>query len=229
MYALSITIAFLSAWILKKFVLKGENSFFVMELPPYHIPTLKGILLKMWERGFSYIKKATGILLLISIVMWFGLTFPKVAKTNIINEETFATQKLEKSFIGKLGNFIEPVIKPIGFGWKEGVALIAGIAAKEVVVSTLGTLYSLGDVDPENAQPLKDALQKDKNWNPLKAIVFLIFCLIYLPCFVAMSVFYKESGSSIKWTSFLIFWTTIMAWGASFIVYRIGLFLGFGG
>jgi ferrous iron transport protein B len=229
MYALSITIAFLSAWILKKFVLKGENSFFVMELPPYHIPTLKGILLKMWERGFSYIKKATGILLLISIVMWFGLTFPKVAKTNIINEETFATQKLEKSFIGKLGNFIEPVIKPIGFGWKEGVALIAGIAAKEVVVSTLGTLYSLGDVDPENAQPLKDALQKDKNWNPLKAIVFLIFCLIYLPCFVAMSVFYKESGSSIKWTSFLIFWTTIMAWGASFIVYRIGLLLGFGG
>jgi ferrous iron transport protein B len=102
---------------------------------------------------------------------------------------------------------------------------MAGVAAKEVVVSTLGTIYSLGEVG-EDTEPLKESLQKDPSWSPLKALAFLMFSLIYLPCFVAMAVFYRESGSSWKWTSFLVFWTTVMAWCAAFIVYQGGKILG---
>jgi ferrous iron transport protein B len=228
MYVLSITIAFGSAWILKRFVFKGETSHFVMELPPYRIPTLKGLLLKMWERGWMYIRKAGTIIVLISILIWAGFTFPQVDGQEKVGQETAASVQMEQSFAGKFGKFIEPAVKPIGMDWRGGVALTAGIAAKEVVVSTLGTIYSLGEVDLEEAGSLKEALNRDKFWNPLRALSFLIFSLIYLPCFVAMAVFYRESGSSLKWTLFLIFWTTVMAWGASFIVYQGGKVLGFG-
>jgi ferrous iron transport protein B len=229
MYALSVAIAFASAWVLKKTVFKGETSHFVMELPPYRIPTIQGLLLKMWERGWLYIKKAGTIILLISIIIWAGFTFPQMEPKEELSEEVAASAQMEQSFAGKIGKFIEPAVKPLGMDWRGGVALMAGIAAKEVVVSTIGTIYSLGEVDPEESESLKETLQKDPSWNPLKAFAFLIFCLIYLPCFVAMAVFYRESGSSLKWTLFLIFWTTVMAWVAAFLVYQGGRLLGFGG
>jgi len=229
MYALSVAIAFGSAWVLKKTVFKGETSHFVMELPPYRIPTIQGLLLKMWERGWLYIKKAGTIILLISIIIWAGFTFPEMELKEGMNEEVVASAQMEQSYAGRIGKFVEPVVSPLGMDWRGGVALIAGVAAKEVVVSTMGTIYSLGEVDPEEAEPLKEALQNDSSWNPLKAFTFLMFCLIYLPCFVAMAVFYRESGPSLKWTFFLVFWTTVMAWLASFIVYQGGRLLGFGG
>jgi ferrous iron transport protein B len=229
MYALSVAIAFGSAWVLKKTVFKGETSHFVMELPPYRIPTIQGLLLKMWERGWLYIKKAGTIILLISIIIWAGFTFPEMELKEGMNEEVAASAQMEQSYAGRIGKFVEPVVSPLGMDWRGGVALIAGVAAKEVVVSTMGTIYSLGEVDPEEAEPLKEALQNDSSWNPLKAFTFLMFCLIYLPCFVAMAVFYRESGPSLKWTFFLVFWTTVMAWLASFIVYQGGRLLGFGG
>jgi ferrous iron transport protein B len=228
MYMLSVVVAFSSAWILKRFVFKGETSHFVMELPPYRIPTIKGLLLKMWERGWMYIKKAGTIIVLISIIIWAGFTFPQMDRQENINEETAASVQMEQSFAGRAGKFIEPAVKPIGMDWRGGVALMAGVAAKEVVVSTFGTIYSLGEVDAEEAGSLKEALNKDNFWNPLKALSFLIFSLIYLPCFVAVAVFYRESGSSLKWTLFLIFWTTVIAWSAAFIVYQGGRLLGFG-
>jgi ferrous iron transport protein B len=229
MYALSVAIAFSSAWILKKTVFKGETSHFVMELPPYRIPTIQGLLLKMWERGWLYIKKAGTIILLISIIIWAGFTFPEMEPKEGMSEEAAASAQMEQSYAGRIGKFVEPAVRPLGMDWRGGVALMAGVAAKEVVVSTMGTIYSLGEVDPEEAEPLKEALQNDSSWSPLKAFVFLVFCLIYLPCFVAMAVFYRESGPSAKWTAFLIFWTTVMAWVASFIVYQGGRLLGFGG
>ncbi len=228
MYALSVIIAFGSAWVLKKSVLKTETSHFVMELPPYRVPTIQGLLLKMWERGWLYIKKAGTIILLISIIIWAGFTFPQLEPAKGINEETAASAQMEQSFAGRVGKFVEPVVKPLGMDWRGGVALMAGVVAKEVVVSTMGTIYSLGEVDPEETESLKEALQKDPSWNPLKALAFLMFCLIYLPCFVAIAVFYRESGPSLKWTLFLIFWTTVMAWSASFIVYQGGSLLGLG-
>jgi len=229
MYTLSVVIALVSALVLKKTVLKGEASHFVMELPPYRIPTIQGLLLKMWERGWLYIKKAGTIILLISVIIWAGFTFPQMEPEDGMGDEAAASAQMEQSFAGKIGKFVEPVVRPLGMDWRVGVALLAGIAAKEVVISTMGTIYSLGEVDPEDVAPLKEALQNDPSWNSLKAMAFLMFCLIYLPCFVAMAVFYRESGPSMKWTLFLVFWTTVMAWTASFVVYQGGRLLGFGG
>ncbi len=228
MYVLSVVISLSSALVLKKYVFKGETSHFVMELPPYRVPTIQGLLLKMWERGWLYIKKAGTVILLISIVIWAGFTFPQREAGEGEGEEAAAALQMEQSYAGRIGKFIEPAVKPLGMDWRGGVALMAGVAAKEVVVSTLGTIYSLGEVDPEEAEPLKEAMQNDPSWSPLKATAFLIFCLIYLPCFVAMAVFFRESGSSSKWTLFLIFWTTVMAWAASFLVYQGGRLLGLG-
>jgi ferrous iron transport protein B len=225
MYALSVIIAFASAWALKTFVFKGEPAHFVMELPPYRMPTIQGLLLKMWERGWLYIKKAGSIILLISILIWAGFTFPRVDPKEGMGEEEVAAMQIEQSVAGRIGKFVEPVVAPLGMDWRGGVSLMAGVAAKEVVVSTLGTIYSLGEVG-EDTEPLKESLQKDPSWSPLKALAFLMFSLIYLPCFVAMAVFYRESGSSWKWTSFLVFWTTVMAWCAAFIVYQGGKILG---
>ncbi len=230
MYTLSVVLALGSAYVLKKTVLKGEPAHFVMELPAYRVPTLKGLLLKMWERGWLYLKKAGSIILLISVIIWAGFTFPQMEqKGNEASEEQTATLQMEQSYAGRLGKMIEPVVSPLGLDWKSGIAFLAGIAAKEVVVSTLGTIYSMGEVDPDEADPLKEAMAKDPAWNKLKVFSFLMFSLIYLPCFVAMAVFYRESGSSLKWTAFLIFWTTVMAWGASFITYQGGKLLGLGG
>lgn len=231
MYVLSVIIAFASAWFLKKLVFKGETTHFVMELPPYRIPTIKGLLLKMWERGWMYIRKAGTIIVLISIIIWAGFTFPQNSglEEKGMSEEEVAAVQLEQSYAGKAGKVIEPFVRPIGLDGRSGIALIAGLAAKEVVVSTFGTIYSLGEVDPEEPESLREKMQKDSSWSPLKAISFLIFCLIYLPCIVAIAVFYRESGSQIKWLLFLIFWTTVMAWGTSFIVYQGGRLLGFGG
>jgi len=229
MYALSVLIAFASAWVLKTFVFKGETAHFVMELPAYRMPTIQGLLLKMWERGWLYVKKAGSVILFISILIWAGFTFPQSKAKDGVSQEVSANVQMQESIAGKIGKFIEPIVQPIGMDWRSAIALIAGVAAKEVVVSTLGTIYSLGEVDPENAEPLKQSLQKDPLWSPLKAFAFLMFTLIYLPCFVAMAVFYRESGSSWKWTSFLVFWTTVMAWAWAFIVYQGGTLLGFGG
>jgi ferrous iron transport protein B len=204
-------------------VFKGETAHFVMELPPYWIPSLQGLLLKMWERGWLYVKKAGSVILLISVIVWAGFTFPEYKAEEGVSAEQTAALQMEQSIAGRIGKFVEPVMRPIGLDWRGGEALISGIAAKEVVVSTLGTIYSLGDVNPEEAGSLKDYLREDPDWDPLKALAFLMFCLIYMPCLVAVSVFYTESGSSVKWTSFLIFWTTVMAWMAAFLVYKVGL------
>lgn len=231
-YALSVVIALFSAWVFKKTLFKGEPGYFVMELPPYRVPTIKGLLLKMWERGWLYIKKAGTIILLMSVLIWAGLTFPKVDEEKLgdISEEEVAAAQMDQSYIGKLGHFIEPVIKPIGFDGKMGIALIAGLAAKEVVVSTLGTIYSMGETDVEDDEAvnsLADKIASDPDWSPLKSVAFLMFCLIYVPCIVAIAVFYREAGSRLKWLIILFAWTTVLGYLLSFIVYQGGRLLGF--
>ena len=231
-YALSVVIALFSAWVFKKTLFKGEPGYFVMELPPYRVPTIKGLLLKMWERGWLYIKKAGTIILLMSVLIWAGLTFPQVDEEKLgdVSEEEVAAAQMDQSYIGKLGHFIEPVIKPIGFDGKMGIALIAGLAAKEVVVSTLGTIYSMGETDVEDDEAvgsLADKIASDPDWSPLKSIAFLMFCLIYVPCIVAIAVFYREAGSRLKWLIILFAWTTVLGYLLSFIVYQGGRLLGF--
>lgn len=230
MYALSILLALGSAKLLSITVLRGEPSHFVMELPPYHVPSLKALLLKMWERGWMYVKKAGTVIVLISVLMWWGFAYPGVSEERLeeLSEEEAAAVQIEESYLGRFGNFIEPMFKPIGMDGNRAIALIAGFAAKEVVVSTLGTIYSLGEVDPEDAEPLRDKIANDPDWNPLKAIVFLVFCLIYIPCFVAVVVFFRETGNSWKWLAFLVVGTSILAWVVSFIVYQGGVLLKIG-
>jgi ferrous iron transport protein B len=231
-YALSVIIALFSAWVFKKTLFKGEPGYFVMELPPYRVPTIKGLLLKMWERGWLYIKKAGTIILLMSVLIWAGLTFPQVDEEKLgeVSEEEVAAAQMDQSYIGRLGHFIEPIIKPIGFDGKMGIALIAGLAAKEVVVSTLGTIYSMGETDVEDDEAvnsLADKIASDPDWSPLKSIAFLMFCLIYVPCIVAIAVFYREAGSRLKWLIILFAWTTVLGYLLSFIVYQGGRLLGF--
>jgi ferrous iron transport protein B len=227
-YVLSVIIALIAAKILSKTVLKGEPAHFVMELPPYHIPTLKGLLLKMWERGWLYIKKAGSIILFVSVLMWAGFTYPQAPENPDLSEEEAAAVQMESSFLGHLSKALEPVVRPMGMDGTKAIALVAGLAAKEVVVSTLGTIYSLGEIDPEESEPLQKKIANDKDWSPLKGVVFLIFCLIYVPCIAAVVVFYRETGSKLKWLALLLIGNTIAAWVISTLVYQIGSLLKIG-
>jgi ferrous iron transport protein B len=146
-------------------------------------------------------------------------------KTHLENEKT--GEKLEKSYSGQLGKVIEPAIRPLGFDWRVGVSLVAGVTAKEVVLSTMGTIYSLGETD-ENSKSLKHALAEDKNLNPLVAYSLMVFVLIYSPCLAALAVMKRETNSW-TWPAFSLVYGTVFAWVVTFIVYQGGKLLGFGG
>ena len=224
-YVLSVCVALVTAKILSKTILKGEPSHFVMELPPYHIPTLKGLLLKMWERGWLYLRKAGTVIFCVSVLIWAGFTYPQVHKNPDFSEKEAALAQIEHSFFGRLSKILEPAVKPIGMDGTKALALVSGLAAKEVVVSTLGTIYSLSEVNSESSKPLKEKIANDKDWSPLKAIAFLIFCLIYVPCIAAVFVFFKETGSKLKWLALLVIGNTAFAWLAAFAVFQVGTIL----
>lgn len=328
-YALGIVFGIVFAKIFRKYLFAGEAEPFVMELPPYHLPTLKATLTHMFERGIMYLKKAGTFILSASILVWFITTYPmdveyskdydalhdQVAQTyemkdaetlahfgittdeqkdqvneivdnmkstvadattqaedagedapeieveddseapelfNDIkeqNEQLFPvawsmyknsvnlddenqkidqeqnSEKLEQSYAAMFGKAINPVLKPLGFDWKIGVSLVAGLAAKEVVVSTLGTIYAVGG-DTLHPQALTDYLQNDSDFTPLVALTLMLFILIYPPCIAALAVIKRETGSW-KWMLFMFFYENAFAWIACFIFYNIGLALGF--
>ena len=328
-YALGIVFGIVFAKIFRKYLFAGEAEPFVMELPPYHLPTLKATLTHMFERGIMYLKKAGTFILAASILVWFITTYPmdveyskdydalhdQVAQTyemkdaetlahfgiatdeqkdqvneivdnmkstvadattqaedageaapeieveddseapelfNDIkeqNEQLFPvawamyknsanlddenqkideeknSEKLEQSYAAMFGKAINPVLKPLGFDWKIGVSLVAGLAAKEVVVSTLGTIYAVGG-DTDHPQALTDYLQNDPHFTPLIALTLMLFILIYPPCIAALAVIKRETGSW-KWMLFMFFYENAFAWIACFIFYNIGRALGF--
>ena len=328
-YALGIVFGIVFAKIFRKYLFAGEAEPFVMELPPYHLPTLKATLTHMFERGIMYLKKAGTFILAASILVWFITTYPmdveyskdydalhdQVAQTyemkdaetlahfgiatdeqkdqvneivdnmkstvadattqaedageaapeieveddseapelfndikeqneqlfpvawsmykNSVNlddenqkiDEEKNSEKLEQSYAAMFGKAINPVLKPLGFDWKIGVSLVAGLAAKEVVVSTLGTIYAVGG-DTDHPQALTDYLQNDPHFTPLIALTLMLFILIYPPCIAALAVIKRETGSW-KWMLFMFFYENAFAWIACFIFYNIGLALGF--
>ena len=328
-YALGIVFGIVFAKIFRKYLFAGEAEPFVMELPPYHLPTLKATLTHMFERGIMYLKKAGTFILAASILVWFITTYPmdveyskdydalhdqvaqpyemKDAETlahfgittdeqkdqvneivdnmkstvqdataqaeaaqeaapeieveddseapelfNDIKDENKdlfpaawamyknsanldaendkldkeqASEKLEQSYAASFGKAINPVLEPLGFDWKMGVSLVAGLAAKEVVVSTLGTIYAVGG-DTDHPQALTDYLQNDPHFTPLIALTLMLFILIYPPCIAALAVIKRETGSW-KWMLFMFFYENAFAWIACFIFYNIGLALGF--
>ena len=328
-YALGIVFGIIFAKIFRKYLFSGEAEPFVMELPPYHLPTLKATLMHMFERGILYLKKAGTFIMAASILVWFITAYPmdveyskdydgmkeqvaqeyevkdaatlaqfgitaddqKEAVDKIVedmkstvkdatdaaeeaeedapevaveedseapelfndikdeNKDLFPaawamyknsanldaenqkideeqkSEKLEQSYAAMFGKAINPILEPLGFDWKIGVSLVAGLAAKEVVVSTLGTIYAVGG-DTDHPQALTDYLQNDPHFTPLIALTLMLFVLIYPPCIAALAVIKRETGSW-KWMLFMFFYENAFAWIACFIFYNVGRALGF--
>lgn len=329
-YFLGIALSMIMARIFRSTLFEGESEPFVMELPPYRIPTIKSVIIHMWERSKLYLKKAGTIILAASILMWFLTNYPKdieysqdydalvgqaeehytqqvkedvLSQLNIEDIEeneqlaslvtsiqtiektfdedtkeldedtpeylkfeqdkieniqtielkngelyTYAAhyvaltteledekekienqkngENLEKSYAGQFGKMIEPAIAPLGFDWRVGIALVSGVTAKEVIISTMGTIYSVGD-GGENVSSLKKALMADEHMNPLVAYAMMVFVLIYSPCLAAIAVMRRETGSW-KWPAVSMVYATSLAWVVTFIVYQGGKLLGFG-
>jgi ferrous iron transport protein B len=321
---LSWAFALFAAKILRSTVLRGPKTPFVMELPPYRVPTGKGLLIHTWERTWQYIKKAGTIILGVSIIIWAMMTFPGLSedrkqlyedqrtelrksflsstdvRTTIKNEKDLMTlddlfilygkgidkkgsnlesiedspffpliqlvyskqvlregstaeknmasavaeayldykeemadidrreqgTSLERTVAGRIGLSLEGVTRTIGFDYRTNIALVGGFAAKEVIVSTLGTAYSLGEVDPENTVALSERLRKDPKWNPLVAFTMVLFTILYVPCFVTVISIKRES--SWKWAGFSILFNLVAAYLVCLVVYQTGLALGLG-
>ncbi len=255
-YLLGVVLAVVMARLFSKTILKSEASPFVMELPPYRMPTLKSSMIHMWDRAKMFLKKMGGIILIGSIVIWALTEFPRPAKilppADSQNSATVETgilpppnngqgespeislndpaismeaQRLKNSYLGRLGRFMEPVIRPLGFEWKIGVALLSGVVAKEIVVSTLGVLY-LGEEDEGGSENLQAALQKSE-LTPLRAYALMAFVLIYLPCLGTIAAIKRETNSW-KWTAFSMGYSTALAWIVAFAIVNVGGLLGLG-
>jgi ferrous iron transport protein B len=260
--------ALLVARLLRSTVVKGESTPFVMELPPYRLPTFKGLVIHTWERTWQYIRKAGTVILGISIVLWALMTFPgtpasvhqqfemerqaalaaapaaaveieAAGEGDALSAGAQALQAdlqaidareaeidLRHSVAGRIGTALESLSRLAGFDWRTNIALVGGFAAKEVVVSTLGTAYSLGEVDPEETGSLADQLAASPGWRPLTALALIAFTMFYAPCFVSVVCIAREAGSW-KWGVFSMVFNTVLAFALAVAVYQVGALLGF--
>ncbi|WP_300461878.1 ferrous iron transport protein B [Desulfobacula sp.] len=258
--------ALLVARLLRSTLIKGESTPFVMELPPYRLPTMKGLLIHTWERTWQYMKKAGTVILGISIVLWAMMTFPGLEEAQVKKFEdqrtaissvtsaqvltdigtrekkmltaealrvkngllqidiAHAQAVLKHSIAGRVGTAVESITRFAGFDWRTNIALIGGIAAKEVVVSTLGIAYSLGAVDPDQTSSLSDRLKTENGWGPLTAFSLILFTIFYSPCFVTVVCIARESGSW-KWAAFSVVFNTSLALTISIVFYQVGMFI----
>ncbi len=249
---LSWIVALVAAKLLRMTVLRGEPTPFVMELPPYRFPTFNGLMIHTWERTWQYIKKAGTVILAISILLWAMMTYPglspekeavfvqervRIATLYEVGNETGdkllqevdnrqGGAALRNSIAGRIGVAMEKVTWLSGFEWRTNIALLGGFAAKEVIISTLGTAYSMGETDPEDAGSLGERLARDSAWSPLVAMSALLFMAFYAPCFVTVVCIAREAGSW-NWAFFSIIYSTTIAFILSTGVYQVGRMLGF--
>jgi ferrous iron transport protein B len=215
------------AWFLRSTVVRGEATPFIMELPPYRLPTVKGLIIHTWERTWQYLKKAGTIILAISIVLWALMTFPVLPESEgYPDESSRAEAALRHSAAGRIGSSIEGISSLAGFDWRINISLIGGFAAKEVIVSTLGTAYSLGADNPGENLPLSKYLASSKGFSPLVALSLIIFTIFYSPCFAAIVCIVRESGS-LKWGAFSIVFNTMLAFILAAAVYQAGRLFGY--
>ena len=217
-YLIGIVMSVVMAKLFNRFVVKGESSPFVMELPPYRLPSAKSVLRHTWEKGKQYLKKMGTIILAASIVVWALTYFPH-------HDELTKEQQMEQSYIGQLGKAVEPAIRPCGLQWKEGVSLITGVGAKEIVASTMGVLYATNAEDVEAAEESDSShlsqVLATSGMTPLAAFAFMVFVLLYMPCLPACIAIKHESGKW-KWALFTAFYTTCLAWVCAALVFQIG-------
>jgi ferrous iron transport protein B len=233
MYLGGVILSILSTFFLRRTVLKGDSMPFVMELPPYRLPTLKGVLWHVWEKTWGYMRKAGTVLL------WVITTLPKPPDAELraqalhtelqsanpgLDDTALAARvepllreyQLEYSIAGRIGKFISPALKPIGFDWKIGVALIPGLAAKELVVSTLGVLYGAPVNENGESPSLRETLRQSPDWSPRIDLALMVFVLVMPPCFASLATIRAEAGD--KWMAFQVVYSIALAWLASFIV-----------
>ena len=220
LYALGILLAICAAKVLSRFF-KEDDLPFVMELPPYRIPTGKSIFRHTWEKGRQYLQKMSGIILICSLVIWFLGYFPNHNAYNSVKEQQ------EHSFIGYIGKTIEPILEPLGFDWRMGVGIVAGVGAKELVVSTLGVMYADDEPIAENQESIGETrLQKAllKSVTPAGALAYMVFILLYFPC-IATFVAIRNESRSWKWALVTATYTIVLAWIAAFITFNIASLL----
>ena len=247
MYVLSVVAALVAAWVLRKTVFKGRASTYVMELPAYRKPSWGHVWHTVWSKGKVFVVEAGTIILAFSIILWALAYFPRSdeiaqqAEARIEAGEQMdvvsawkAGAQLEQSYMGRIGKAIEPAIEPLGFNWKVGVGLVASFAAREVLVSTLGVVYSVGEDADEESSSLRDKLKKDKRddgspaFNWLVALSLMVFFVLACQCMSTLAVVKRETGSW-HWPLFMFFYMTIAAYLASLLVYQGGRALGWGG
>jgi len=225
MYLIGIGLAIICAKLLRKTLFKGETTPFVMELPPYRLPTIKSVLIHMWQRAWLYLKKAGTIILMLSIILWAAMSYPKPSHPTKsgLSPEQAQKSRLSHSVAGRIGRTLEPAIRPLGFDYKIGTALIGALAAKEVFVAQMGIVYSLGEAD-DGSEALQQRLKAD--YKPLQGFCIMLFMLISAPCVATLAICRHETGSW-KWALFQFFGLTILAYVVTFIVYQVGrLFTG---
>ncbi|MBL7969368.1 MAG: ferrous iron transport protein B [Prolixibacteraceae bacterium] len=248
-YFTGILMAFLTAQLLSRTFFRNKETPFVLELPPYRIPTFKNIIIHMWDKAQQYLRKIGGVILIGVIIIWALGYFPRESGSSINSQAHVAQNlglspdsiniqlahqqsiRLQNSYLGQIGQFIEPVMSPLGFDWKMSISLLAGLPAKEIIVSTMGVLYQVDDHHTEIG--LSSKLKQEKFISGEKkgqsvfsipvALSFLAFVLIYFPCIGVIATIKNESGK-LKWALFTIFYTTAVAWIVSFLVYRIAQF-----
>lgn len=210
MYAIGIILAIIMALVFRKWLLPGPSGHFVMELPPYRLPTITGVLVHMWERGRVFLIRAGTIIFGVVLLIWFLGSMPWGVEYGSA-----------QSWLGQIGSFIAPIFAPCGFGqWQASVGLIFGILAKEVVVGTFGTLFSVGE------EALGTTIMAQLGWTPLIAYAFMAFCLIYVPCVGTIAIIKRETNSW-KWTGFAVGYTMALGWIVAFLIYQVGsLFIG---
>ena len=268
LYLLGIFMAVLLGIVFNKILLKGQEEPFVMELPPYRLPALRGVLVHMWDKVTVYLKRMGPVILVAATIIWFLGAFPTnpelasrfaqeqaqleasfVEKAQALQgQEDFAAlcRDLEKekaaalaelkhqqqaaqmrqTFIGRLGAVLEPLLRPLGFDWRMSVSLLSGFVAKEIVITTLGVLYEVGEVSDDATNTLREALQAS-GLTPAIALAFMVFVLLYTPCLATVVTLWRESGA-LKWMLFAISYQLILAWLMAWLVLRIGLLLRLG-
>lgn len=208
-YSLGIILAVIMARLFSRFLVKGDDTPFVMELPPYRMPTSKAIFRHTWEKGAQYLRKMGGIIMVASIVIWALGYYPRP------DASADLAQQQENSYIGRIGKAIEPVMEPLGFDWKLSIGILSGVGAKELVVSSLGVLYA------DDAEVDQTTLAERLPITPLVAYGYMVFVLLYFPCIATLAAIRQEAGSW-KWAAFAATYTTVLAWIMSFAVHQLG-------
>ena len=223
MYVLGLLAALGSAWLFKKTLLKSVPPIFIMELPPYRIPSARSVLMHMWNRALQFLKRAGTIILAVSIALWFLASYPK-------KEHSTPSEQLEYSLAGRAGKLLEPIIKPLGFDWKIGIGLIGSLLQREVFVSTMGTIYNIKDANNSlGNHTLREQMRNDVDpitgaptFTALTAICLMVYYVLAMQCMSTVAVVRRETNSW-RWPIFQIAYMTGLAWVGTFLIYRVGL------